>query len=241
MAVMTFRPLPVLTVFTLAALALLVWLGSWQLDRRAWKAGQIAAYESAALAAPVDLQDALCNGAAVAGRAVEAATLLPTSDSVEVYGIGPDGAPGWRRFAAVMTPACAAQPVILAEVGFEPLDTARRGADGRTSQASAPDALRFEPPLGSGPFTPPSNPEAAQFYAFEAGAMERALDRPPGDLTAAWWLARDDGAVPAALSQTPPERHLGYAVTWFLMALALIAVYALFHVRAGRLSVSRRG
>ncbi|WP_375285388.1 SURF1 family cytochrome oxidase biogenesis protein, partial [Marinicauda pacifica] len=41
---MKFRPLLVLTLFTLPALALLVWLGSWQLERAAWKRAETDSY-----------------------------------------------------------------------------------------------------------------------------------------------------------------------------------------------------
>ena len=45
------KSLLVPTVFTLAGLALLLGLGTWQLERRQWKEGLIAARE-AGLAAP---------------------------------------------------------------------------------------------------------------------------------------------------------------------------------------------
>jgi cytochrome oxidase assembly protein ShyY1 len=33
----------------------------------------------------------------------------------------------------------------------------------------------------------------------------------------------------------PPERHLGYALTWYGLAVVLLAVYFAFHVSVGRL------
>lgn len=236
---MIFRPYPLLTAFTLCALVLLIWLGSWQLERRAWKAELIGAFEQSASTPPVDLAEAVCDGVITPGLPVEAATVVPGEAQVRVYGMGPNGAPGWRVFAPVFTAACADHPVILAEVGFEPLATALRGGDGRTVQASTPDALRFETPAPRGPFTPPNAPEAGEFYAFDAAAMAQSFQLSQGDVNTRWWLAADDGSLPAHLTQTPPERHVGYAVTWFLMAAALIAVYALFHGRAGRLRLRR--
>jgi surfeit locus 1 family protein len=232
---MIFRPFPVLTLLTLPALAFLVWLGDWQLDRRAWKTEMIAEFERSAADAPVDLGEALCHGGAAFGRRVDMDTLSPGPINVRVYGVNRDGAPGWRVFAPVVTDPCQGQRVILAETGFQPLETAMRGADGRTVTASQTDALRFEAPAGRGPFTPANDPDGDAFYAFDREAMAQALEVPPADIHADWWLAADDGSLPPHLSQTPPERHLGYAVTWFLMAAALISVYLLFHARAGRL------
>ena len=43
---MQFRPLPILTLFTIAALGLLCWLGSWQYERAAQKAADIDAFHA---------------------------------------------------------------------------------------------------------------------------------------------------------------------------------------------------
>ena len=232
---MTFRPYPILTLLTLPALALLIWLGSWQLERRAWKADLIAEFEASAQAEPVALETALCQGAPELGRRVAMDTVSPGEGRVKVYGTGPDGAPGWRVFAPVITPACAAATAVLAETAFEPLPTAARGGDGRAARPSRVDALRLERPAPRGPFTPADDAAGGQFYAFDAEAMGQALGFGPGEVNPRWWLAADDGALPARLAQTPPARHVGYAATWFLMAAALIAIYLLFHARAGRL------
>jgi surfeit locus 1 family protein len=236
---MTFRPFPILTLLTLPALAFLIWLGSWQLDRRAWKAELIAAFEVSAQAAPVDLEALLCRGAAAPGRAAVLEPTSPGTDVVRVYGTGPQGAPGWRLFVAVDAPECAEHAVILAETAFDPLDTARRGADGRTAERSRVSSVRLEAPAPRGPFTPQGDPGSREFYAFDRQSMAAALDRTGAALNPDWWLAADDGSLPGYLTQTPPERHVGYAVTWFLMAGALAGIYLLFHVRAGRLRLRR--
>ena len=44
----------------------------------------------------------------------------------------------------------------------------------------------------------------------------------------------------AARDPLPPERHLGYAITWWGLAAALVGVYLAYHLRAGRLVVRRR-
>ncbi len=235
---MTFRPYPILTLLTVPALAFLIWLGSWQLDRRAWKVDLIAEFEASAQAAPVSLTALFCEGAAAPGRTVDRDRLTPSGRPVRVYATGPQGAPGWRLFAPVALPDCAGHAVILAEVAFDPLDTARRGGDGRTAERSTVEALRLEAPAPRGPFTPQGDASAREFYAFDREAMAAAFDRPGRALHPDWWLAADDGALPARLAQTPPARHLGYAATWFLMAAALIVIYLLFHARAGRLKRS---
>jgi surfeit locus 1 family protein len=234
---MSFRPFPFLTLFTLPALAFLLWLGSWQLDRRAWKAELLNQFEATAQLPAASLSEVLCTDSEPLGRAVLPPD--PISDaSLQFYGIGPEGAPGWRVFQAVAAPDCLAAEVLLAEVRFEPLAAARARVDGRGAVVSTPTAWRLEAPRTAGPFTPPNNAQTGEFYAF-APDMASTLGLSEGAISAEYWLARDTGEPPAHLTQTPPERHVGYAVTWFLMAAALIAIYLIFHVRAGRLRFKR--
>jgi len=230
----SFRPLPVLTLLMLPALALLLWLGSWQLDRRAWKIELLAEYAATAEAEPLSLSEGLCQGRAEIGRRV----LPPVTDDaagvVRVSGRNAEGAPGWRLFSPVS--ACEPVQVILMETGFEGLQTATRADDGAGAAAGAFDQLRFETPLGHGPFTPPANPMGNEFYAFDAQGFAQVLGIEPDRLNDQLWLALSDGAPPAYLTQTPPERHLAYAITWFAMTLALLAVYFAYHIQVGRLT-----
>lgn len=230
-----FRPLPVLTLLMLPALALLIWLGSWQLDRRAWKIEVLADFAATAESEPVTLGQSLCQGAAEIGRRVVMPSQTTSSSAVvRVSGRNPQGAPGWRVFTPVS--ACEETQLILMEIGFEGLETATRADDSAVVEATDFTQLRFEQPLGQGVFTPPANPDANEFYAFDPDAMARVLNIEAQRLNTEAWLALSDGAPPAYLTQTPPERHLAYAITWFAMLLALLAVYFAYHIQVGRLT-----
>ncbi|WP_440957678.1 SURF1 family protein [Oceanicaulis sp. LC35] len=229
----SFRPLPVLTLLMLPALGLLIWLGSWQLDRRAWKIELLADYAATAQAEPLTLSDGLCEGQAELGRRVLLDGAQPLSGLVRVSGRNAQGAPGWRLFSPLMV--CGTDQLVLVETGFEGLQTATRADDSSVVEADAFTQLRFETPLAQGPFTPPANPEANEFYAFDADGLGARLDIDPERLNTRYWLALSDGAPPAYLTQTPPERHLAYAITWFGMMLALLAVYFAYHIQVGRL------
>lgn len=230
---MHFRPMPVLTVLTLAALAFLLTLGVWQAQRMAWKADELARWEEARANPARDLDEALCVDTPFEGRAVG---FLPEerTGNVRVYGRSlDDNRPGWRIFVPVDAPACADGAVILAEAAFQPL-----------VENSAPLRMisrwRIEVPPAPGVFTPDPSPEERTFYAFDGPGMERALGAGAGAVVSEWWLAEDTGAPPDYLSATPPERHFAYAVTWFGMAIALLAVYLVFHAARGRLTFTGR-
>lgn len=230
---MHFRPMPLLTVLTLAALAFLLTLGVWQSQRMAWKEAELARWQEASANPARDLDEALCVDAPFEGRAVGH---LPEerSGNVRVYGRSlDDNRPGWRIFVPVDAPACLEADILLAEAAFQPL-----------MEDSAPIRMigrwRIETPLAAGPFTPPSEPSERSFYAFDAAGMAEALGIEAGALSAVWWLAEDTGGPPAYLSATPPERHFGYAVTWFGLAAALLGVYLVFHAARGRFSFTGR-
>ncbi len=228
---MQFSPMPLLSLLAAAGLGVLLWLGVWQLGRADWKAEEIAAFEALQEAGPVSLEQALCGAIPEAGQPLQPVAADPQAPALSVYGRNADGAPGWRLFRPVDAPNCAEHPRLLAETGFRPLDGA--------AQPSGTAGVRLAKPLAAGPFTPPADMEAAEVYAYDATQAERALALEPGALSRDWWIELDDGALPERLSETPPERHVGYAATWFGLALTLIAVYAGFHVSTGRLSFTR--
>lgn len=230
-----FRPYPVLTLLMLPALAFLLWLGSWQLDRRAWKAELLAAFDATLAAPAISLSDGVCGeGDAAPGLRVRPETLAPEGNAIRIYGRNGEGAPGWRVFQPA-TPAGCPEHRVLVETGFERLESAGRADDSPVRPASVTLTPRFESPPAPGPFTPASDPEAGRFYAYDPLGMAAALDLAPDSLETQWWVPLSDGAPPAYLTQTPPERHLAYAITWFAMVLALLGVYLAFHIRAGRL------
>ncbi|MHA6288970.1 SURF1 family protein [Maricaulis sp. CAU 1757] len=226
---LSFRPLPVLSVLSLAALALLLTLGSWQLQRMAWKSHLVEGFEQRGR---VDtLAAALCDQAD--------ADYSPAIDTIDVsdgatlryYGLR-DG-PGWIRLGQVEAPACftdGAPVYLLAETGFERLDA---------GSSPAPVAWRLERWAPAGTFSGRNDPDTNQWYSFDRSAMAAALGLDTAQLSDLW-LRADDG-LPASLTQTPPARHLGYALTWFGLAAALVGVYLAFHRARGRLAWKGRG
>lgn len=227
-----FRPLPVLTLLTLPALALLLWLGAWQWGRMGDKAEAIAVWETRSIAEPVSLEQALCGaGELPLGQLIRPEQ--PTAErSIRFQGRSLSGEPGWRLMHAMELPDCdraGSDGLVLTQWGFEPL----RGGD-----PAAPETLVLARPPATGAFTPPNEVEARIFYRFEPAELDAALgiDR----IETAFWLIEGSAELPPELAQVPPGQHLGYALTWWGIALALIGIYIVFHVQQGRLRFTRR-
>lgn len=231
---MTFRPYPVLTVIAIPILAALIALGFWQLQRSEWKAGLIADWQRASAAPPAAPDEGLCGDDSPMGRVLTA----PDAKGLQlrIFGHNAAGNVGWRLFQA-FKPGCATLPV-LAETGFEPLDL----SPDVEKPVPIPVKLTDRFIVGEWPakqlMAADNFPERNEWHWFDAPAMAAFLGQ--GAIETRYILARLEG-MPDHLTRTPPSTHIGYAVTWFGMAIAFVVIYALFHARAGRLRFGRQG
>lgn len=219
-----FQPLPVMTLLCVLALALLVGLGRWQWQRYDEK--------TAAAAEPVP--------------EMTIANYQPLPEALQfVYGVRPDTREqGWRVF----TPVQYGETVVFVDADFVPGTTAPAAAEVRV-----PASLRFNAPItgasirpeGPGPFTIPPNLLSRRWYAVDLPRMGRnaGLENVADFYVAGHYVGTDGRATanPFALAPgadtMPPARHLGYAVTWYGLALVLLAIYFAYHSSVGRLSL----
>ena len=225
---MTFRPLPVLSILTLLLLAVLIQLGIWQFNRAAWKTDEITSYLSRLDAPEMSVEDALCGRSAPADGAPVALDVPFTPQMIRVYGFSIDGVAGWHRYGVIASPDCLADSrQILVELDFEAFES------GELLAVERRRIDRFD--TRKGMFSSPNVPSKNEWYWLEAEAIDAFLF-PSGDdkLNTDWIIVADDG-LPPHLKKTPPERHIGYSVTWFGLAIGLLVMYAAFHVHVGRL------
>jgi len=221
-----------LTVATLIALAILIYLGAWQLERRTWKENllaQISALQSAPPRPIGPVLDALGEGRDVGfTRVTVTCPGLGKAPYLELYGLR-EGQAGSRLISA-----CAAKggpyQTILVDRGFvidtvsarPPVDAADTAPVQIVGVLRNPDAATF--------VTPQNQAGANRWFSRDAVGMARALKAPapaPVFLMAETssnpeWQA----LVPAPIPAEIPNRHLEYALTWFGLAGALAAVYA---------------
>jgi surfeit locus 1 family protein len=207
----------------LSTLALLLGLGTWQLSRLHWKTellARIDAAEAAPAAAlgaapPEPFTRLMATGRFDHGR--EALLGLEVRNGV----LG----------AHLLTPLLrdGAAP-LLVDRGWVPLE--------RAGPIRRPDGLVavtgfVRPADERGSFAARDDPAGRRFYTFDPAAIARALDLPgvpPFGLVA---LAGPDSlpeALPLAARAIPRPNnpHLGYAVTWYGLAIALLGVFIAF-------------
>ncbi|MDI1328378.1 MAG: SURF1 family protein [Brevundimonas sp.] len=212
-----------LTIVCVLACVLLVSLGVWQVQRMQWKAGLIAEAEAAATHPPVPVMQVYRPRHEFRSVIIDCPGLA-TAPFVEMKTIE-NGEIGVRLISACPLPS---KPfVTLIDRGFVSAAISARPSV-RPSNESVRIIGQLRMPPKPSEFAPP--PEGDVFYARDHLAMGRALGvrkwlaSPMIFATTSSnpeWLALEPSAPPAAFS----NNHLGYALTWFGLALALAGFY----------------
>jgi surfeit locus 1 family protein len=217
-----------------SAFAVLLSLGLWQLDRKAWKEGLIAMIEQRLSAPPVALpapatwprlraaEDEFLRVAVAAEFLNDREALVYTSgSSLREASSGPGY---W-----VFTPARLADgALVMVNRGFVP--------DGKQNPAARPDGdvagpinmvgvLRWPEPPGM--FTPAGDPTRNIWFSRDSNAIAAAKSLS----VAPFYLELESPDPPGGLPRTGrlhptlPNNHFGYALTWLGLACVLVGVY----------------
>ena len=218
-----------LTVFIVACLAVLCALGTWQMQRLSWKEGLLAQAEAAALLPPAPLAEVLTASDPEFRRALVVCRGLPTAAYVELQSIH-DGEAGSRLISAC-TPEGMDQTFLI-DRGFVPEGVTARP---RVLATTLPLAMAVElrRTLPPGAMTPP--PSETRFYGRDNAAMAAQLGAgTPSEFTL-FALTSPNPEIVGLVASAPPaafsNNHLGYALTWYGLALTLVGFYVAVLVR----------
>jgi surfeit locus 1 family protein len=220
-----------MTIATALALALLIGLGVWQLQRLKWKEGllaHIAALQTAHAQPVGPVLDALGQGRDVDFTRVKVTCPgLAAAPFLELYGLK-DGQAGSRLISACAV-ASASYRTILVDRGFVGDTTTARPPvnPGDTTAIEMVGVLRK--PDRATFVTPANRPGTDRWFSRDVAAMARQLKaaQPAPVFLFAETSTNPTlkGLVPAPVPTDIPNRHLEYALTWFGLAAALAGVY----------------
>lgn len=213
----------ILTLAVVPALALLIALGVWQVQRLAWKEGLIGVAEAAAAEPPASLQTVLALHDPEFRKVIVTCPGLETAPFVELQTIH-DGEAGVRLISA-----CAPRDfpaVFLIDRGFVADSISARPPVAPSTLPTTLLAEVREVPAPNGMAPPPSD---GRFFARDTAAMARALGVDGVDPNTLYALTSSNPAWAALTPSAPPaaysNNHLGYALTWFGLAVALVGFY----------------
>ena len=240
------------TLLTVIGLAILLGLGTWQMQRLDWKNGLVERIEARTKAPAVSLDAALgiYTGSFAEGVA---AALEYTRVELEgrflhdreqyLYAPHPKLGPGYH----VLTPLEVTGPIsriVLVNRGYVPQamkERARRPQGIVAGETKLAGFVRL--PAAPNAFTPPNDPVRNLWYWRDLPALLAAAV--PGREREAVPFTIDAQADAANAGTWPrggttelklPNRHLEYALTWYGLAVTLLAVY-LAYVRSRRARV----
>jgi surfeit locus 1 family protein len=225
-------------VFTAAGLVLLIGLGTWQIERKAWKEALIASLERRMAAAAVALPPAerwasLREADDEFTRVVFRAQFENAREALVYAGgsaLRPDvSGPGYWVF----TPArIASGGLVVVNRGFVP-EANRAPATRAAGQLSGPmdivGALRW--PERASWFTPAGEPAHNLWFARDHLAIAAAKG---WGAVAPFYVEQEAPPAPGGLPRVGklvvalPNNHLQYAITWYALAVVLAAVFAAF-------------
>lgn len=221
-----------LTIAVVVSLVILIGLGSWQVQRLAWKR-ELLARVAALQAAPATSGEAALErmGAGADLDFTRVRVVCPGlagAPYLELFSVR-DGQAGSRLISACQV-AGGPYRSILVDRGYVRDDVSARPAVNVSDRAPVEIVGVLRAPEAGNRFSPPNDVAANRWYVRDTMAMAQALnaDKPaPMFLMAETssnpeWKALDPAPLPAEIS----NRHLEYAVTWFGLAAALVGVYA---------------
>jgi surfeit locus 1 family protein len=203
------------SVVTLLALLVLLGLGTWQVERLAWKTDLLARFAAAETAPPVPLTDPPppFGKVAATGRFDHAREALV---GIELRGT----TLGARLVTPLLRPGA---PPILVDRGWVPLE--------RDRPVSHPDGdvtvTGWVHP-GETPGWTSATDDAAgrRFFTLDPGAIGAALGLPRAAPFVLVAMGAAEGLPqPSATMPRPTNNHLGYAITWFGLAAGLLGVF----------------
>ena len=220
---------PILIVCVAVGLIVLIGLGTWQLDRRAWKQDMLARVAASVSAEPVDLPAAIEDAASWEYRAVRlSGTWDHDRERVMVARVR-NGAVGAHLF----TPLVRDGDTVLVNRGWVPLeaiDPAGRPGSRQDGPVTVTGLVRL--PVAPGWFTPENDPVANEWYWVSIPDMVGDGRVAPVFVAAsAEDPAPDALPVPAPPQINIPDNHLSYAFTWYGLAVTLAVIALVFRYR----------
>ena len=233
------------TLVSLPILILSLGLGIWQMERREWKRDILDRIAANQAAAPVSL-DELLNGNPLRyeyGRVKLGGTFLFDKE----YFLAARSLKNKVGHQVVVPLKTDDGRIVLFDRGWIPQerkDPARRAEGQPAGHVELVGIVRRNQERRQ--FAPENVPDKNVWFHVDVPLMRKMAGAPADPKLDTFFLDADATPNPGGLpvgGQTRfdiPNDHLQYAITWFLIAVAMAGVYLAYHWEAGRLEIGGR-
>ncbi len=206
-----------LLIFSLAGLGVLLWLGTWQVQRLAWKQEVLSEIDSRIAAEPVPLPQQVSEDEDKYLPVTISGDMEPGEIHVLVS-VKQVGA-GYRIIQSFSTQ----DRTILVDRGFVP--TTAKQTERMTGPMEVTGNLHWPDEIDS--YTPEADIDSNIWFARDVPNLAAALGAEPILLIAR--SQTDPGVTPLPVDTAGiPNDHLQYAITWFGLALVWAAMTGYF-------------
>ncbi|MBP2310888.1 surfeit locus 1 family protein [Azospirillum soli] len=225
-----FRPSLTATLITVPAVLIMLALGTWQVQRMAWKAELIQRVEQRVTAPPVPLPATVSDPEGFEFRPVTVTGRYLHDKEMRLMARPRQGQVGYE----VLTPLQRADGggVVLVNRGFVPMDRrdpATRPESRTGGEVTVTGLVRLPHPAGW--FQPENRPGADAWMRVDPPAMAAAQGLSgvaPLVVEALPDAGRSGGVLNGIAPQVElPNNHLQYAITWYSLAVTLIVIFVL--------------
>lgn len=220
------RPIPVLC--TVLAFALLAALGTWQLHRLHWKEALLADIHAKMQQEPLQLPISGYDATTLAFRKVKAEGVLQYDKEIFLYHQRNKESGYFLITPLVMQDGSA----ILVNRGWIPMDMRQSYVDGKKSvgeMVSVEGVL--QPGETQGMFVPDNNISKNVWFWLDLDDAKRLSGFDYPSLFIRETGVKKPGEYPIKNDATIDIRndHLQYAITWYILAAAVIVIFILYH------------
>jgi surfeit locus 1 family protein len=227
------------SIAAICAFAVLIGLGTWQIQRKAWKEALIVTVIARFAATPIPLPPpadwARLDPATDEFRRVRFDAELVNDKEALVFTTGSslrdgDAGPGYWVFTAARLDG----GTVMVNRGFVPegrRDPATRPQGQIAGRIEIVGVMRW--PEQPGLFTPAAEPAKNLWFAREPAAIADAKGLGP---VAPFYIEQESPPAPGGFPQVGklkpsfPNSHLGYALTWYGLALVLAGSFGVWTV-----------
>ncbi len=220
------------TVTTIPILIALLLLGNWQLQRLEWKLGLIEQIEERAFMDPVPLPIGINNLDELEYQSVSLMGTFNNDQEMTVYSVGPNGEPGYDLYTPFTDQL---GQIIIINRGWVPEQI--------KNQVARPDTLvegivsvtgLLRKPGTKLWYGPENEPENNNWFYRDLAGMAKAQnikDVYPMFLYAAKMDGDNSYPVAGRTEFNIVNNHLDYALTWFGLAIVLVVIYLIAHIK----------
>jgi len=210
-------------VLGVVGVAILLWLGAWQMQRMVWKQAVLAEIAVQVTAAPVSVP-AAANARDHRFLTVQAQGRF-TGEEIHVLASNRDTGAGYRVIAVLQ----GAGRRLLVDRGFIP--TTAKELERPARDVTVTGNLHWPDEVDG--YTPSPDLGAEIWFARDVPALAVALQTEPVMIVASSDTGDGVTAFPVNVASIP-NNHLNYAITWFLLAAAWFGMTVFLLLRIKR-------